>query len=150
MNQEGDSYSRIKERLLTATCRPDRSPAPQLQSSVQNSSLSRQKHNASYPRCAVPAMPLLPSGVEDEFWHRGPDSYLPTASDKCLRCATSNKPCLSVRCSPFVGTLLKTTELTRRQPVGILKARVIIFVRTVQTVPISDVSGLLTAKRSPI
>src|SRR6266566_2907360 len=150
MNQEGDSYSRIKERLLTATCRPDRSPTPQLQSSVQNSSLSRQKHNASYPRCTVPTMPLPPSGVEDEFWHRGPDSCLPAASDKCLRYATSNKPCLSVRCSPFVGTLLGTTELTRRQPVGILKARTITLVRTVQAVPINDMSGLLTAQQSPV
>ncbi len=144
MNQEGDSYSRIKERLLTAICRPDRSPAPQLQSSVQNSSLSRQKYNASYPRCAVPTMPLLPLGMKDEFWHCGPNSYLPTASDKCLWYTTSNKPCLSVRYSLFVGTLLGTTELIRRQPVDILKVRTIALVRTVQVVPISDVSGFLT------
>ncbi len=78
------------------------------------------------------------------------NSCLPAASDKCLRCATSNKPCLSVRCSPFVGTLLGTTELTRRQPVGILKARAIALVQTVQTVPINDMSGLLTAQRSPV
>src|SRR6266699_3355918 len=98
----------------------------------------------------MPAMPLLSSGVEDEFWHRGPDLCFPAASDKCLRYATSNKPCFSMRCSPFVGTLPETTELTRRQPIGILKARVIAFIRTVQTVSINDISGLLTTQRSPI
>ncbi len=55
-----------------------------------------------------------------------------------------------MRCSPFVETLLKTTELTRRQPIDILKVRVIAFIRTIQTVPINDVNSLLTTKQSPI
>ncbi len=73
-----------------------------------------------------------------------------TASDKCLRYATSNKPCFTICCFFFVGTLLKTTELTRRQFVGILKVRIIAFVRIVQAVLINNVSGLLITKRSLI
>ncbi len=76
------------------------------------------------------------------------NSYLPTASNKCLRCAIFNKPCLSMCCSPFVGILLGTIELTRRQFVGILKVCVIVFVRTVQTVLINNINGLLTVQRS--
>jgi|SRR6266566_5066291 len=71
--------------------------------------------------------------------------YLSTASDKCFRYAISNKLYFSMYCSSFVGTLLGTTELIRRQFVGIFKVRAIAFIRTVQTVPISDMNGFLTA-----
>src|SRR6266566_276231 len=69
--------------------------------------------------------------------------YLSTASDKCLRYATFNKPCFSIYCSLFVGTLLKTTELARRQPIDILKVRVITLIQTVQVISINDMNDLL-------
>ncbi len=76
------------------------------------------------------------------------NSYLPATSDKCLRYATSNKPCFSVCCSLFVGTLLKTIELTRRQFINIFKVCTIVFVWIVQTVLINDINSLLTIQRS--
>src|SRR6266699_5061681 len=70
--------------------------------------------------------------------------YFSTASDKYLRYTTSNKPCFSIYCSPFVRTFLKTIELIRKQSINILKVCVIAFIQTVQIVSINDMNGLLT------
>ncbi len=60
------------------------------------------------------------------------NSYLPTAFNKYFRYATSNKLYFSIYYSPFVKTFLETTELTRRQPINILKVRIIIFIQTIK------------------
>ncbi len=74
--------------------------------------------------------------------------YLSTASNKYFRYATSNKPYFFICCSPFIKTFLWTMELIRRQFVNILKVRIIVFVRTIQTIPINNINCFLTAQQS--